>query len=78
MLLLNDVTSKKLESLLRDHEREDEADIIVYEDDLVDKDNGANQQFWETLAGNGRLMGSYQAVLDNTKSWNADLGEFQI
>ena len=70
---------KKLESLLRDHEREDEADaIIVYEDDLVDKDNGANQQFWETLAGNGRLMGSYQAVLDDTKSWNADLEEFQI
>ena len=74
-----DATSKKLESLLRDQERENEADaIIVYKDDLVDKDNGANQQFWENLAENGRLMGSYQAILDGTKSWNADLGEFQI
>jgi len=45
---------------------------------LVNKENGNNITFWQDLADQNYLIGSYQPILDGDKQWNWALEQFEM
>ena len=70
------------QELLRLYQREGlltEADTLsTYKLHLTDKSQGSDISFWQDLADQDRLVGSYQLILDGIKKWDNKKQEFYI